>query len=252
MLAFFVGVLAEQRMVERGLEVLERREVGGYPVTLGSRDQKAVLVCRTGLAPGRSEGAARTVFSYYSPAAVVSARMATSVLDDVRPGDLVFCLKTHVCRGEVKDEASGAEADHRLLTLAEQAARRAGLRYSLGEGLTVDIPLAEPLDRERLLRRFPVSVVDTEGTGLAGAARERGLPFLSVRLALGRAFDPVPDSLELAGRRGALSPARTLVYCLRRPARAPALMRLAASVRRAALTLAAFTREFLREWSLEP
>lgn len=250
MLALFVGILIEQMAVESPMEVLERRDLGGYPLSLGSYRQKAVVVCRTGLGGDRGTGAAKAVLSAYNPAAVVSARMAASVPDDVSIGDLVLCEKVCLCRGYGLPVESPSEADRRLLALAEQAARDAQLKYMLSNALTAATLTAEPLNRRLLPSGY--CVVDTEGHWLAEAARARGIPFLAVRVALGRSFDPVPDSLNLIAERGVIRPWRAIAHYLRRPAKAPAFIRLAVSVRRASRKLSAFIEQFLREWSLEP
>ena len=94
-LAIFVGLMAEQWAVESQIEVLQRTELAGCPVTLGSAGRKPVLICRTGLGQRRGRAATEAVLSEHAPSAVVSARMAASVPDEVRLGDLVLCEKTY-------------------------------------------------------------------------------------------------------------------------------------------------------------
>src|SRR3989337_3275559 len=144
-LAIFVGVISEQWAVESQIEVLQRTELAGCPVTLGSIGRKAVLVCRTGLGDRRGRAAVEAVLSEHAPSAVVSARMAASVPDEVRLGDLVLCEKSYLCVGDAVSPEPPPEADRRLLTLAEQAARGASLRYTLGDVLTLWRAVARPL-----------------------------------------------------------------------------------------------------------
>ena len=252
MLAIFVGILAEQMALERRFEVLERRDLEGYPVTLGSFRQKPIVVCRTGLGERRGEAAAEAVFSAYNPTAVVSARMASSVPHSVRIGDLVLCEKVYLCHGYEPPVEPPAEADQRLLALGQQAAREAGLRYTLSSAFTAATLSTEPLDWERVPRGYSVAVVDTEGHSLAQAAAARKIPFLAVRVALGGACDRVPDSLNLLADRGVIRPWRAIAHHLRRPGKAPAFLQLALSGLRASRRLSTFTEGFLREWSLEP
>lgn len=250
MLAIFVGIKVEQRAVERLLEILERRQLGGYPVSVGSRYGKAVVVCRTGYGERRGEGAAKEVFAAYTPSAVLSARLASSVPDDVRMGDLVLCEKVYVCRGGERIEEP-AEADRRLLALGQQAAREARLTYRLSNALSFAAPEGEPFVKERLPSEYSLGVVTTEDHSLAAAARERGVPFLAVRVALGHSCDGVPAGLDLVAEQGVVRTWRVLGR-LSRPRQVPAIWELAMSIRRASGMLSAFTGQFLREWALEP
>ena len=252
MLAVFVSILAEHMAVERRLEVLERRDAGGFPLTLGSFQDGPVVVCRTGITESRGQGAADAVLNEFSPSAVLSARMACSFRDAARVGDLVLCGKSYLRRGDGPVSEPPAEADQRLLALGEQAARAAKLRYTVSNALTADFQTRGLVEHRSLRQALDIAVVDANGHFLAEAARERGIPFLGVRVAMGGALEAPPDRLGLTAERGVLRPGGALAYCLRRPARFPGFMRLAMQVRRGHGRLSRFMREFLREWSLEP
>ncbi len=252
MLAIFVGILAEQRAIERRIDVLEHGEIDGFPLAMGSYGDKAVLVCRTGLGEERAVRATQAVVGAYSLTAIVSVRMVGSVPDDLRVGDLVLCRQTYLWREPGPDLEKSSECDRRLLALAEQAAGAAGLRYTIAKALTVAPLKPQPLDREALRESPSLAVVDTEGFWLAEAARERDIPFLSVRAALARSFDRIPQSLTMIAERGYLQPWRTAVQTARRPASLAPLVQLAVSVRTSARAISRFMKEFLREWSLEP
>lgn len=163
LLAIFVGVFAEQWAVEKRIEVLQRGELAGCPVALGSAGRKAVLVCRRGLGHRRGRAAVEAVLSRHSPSAVVSVRVPSSVPGEVRAGDIVLCEKAYVCVGSSVSPEPPPEADRRLLTLAEQAARAASMRYRLGDVLTYwrDVPGPADREREELLREM--TVVDAGG-----------------------------------------------------------------------------------------
>jgi len=251
-LAIFVGLMAEQWAVDSQIEVLQRTELAGCPVTLGSVGRKPVVVCRTGLGQERGRAAAEAVLRDHSPSAVVSARMASSVPDEVRLGDLVLCEKTYSWLGDALSPEPAPEADRRLLTLAEQAARGASMRYTLGDVLTLWGTAAGPRDRERAMKLHEMSVLDPGGYTVAEAARDEGVPFVAVRVALGRVIDVGAEALTLAAERGHLRPGRAALHYLLRPRKAPAFVRLCVGVRKATRGLARFTGQFLREWSLEP
>src|SRR3990170_873580 len=247
-LAIFVGLMAEQWAVDSQIEVLQRTELAGCPVTLGSVGRKPVVVCRTGLGQERGRAAAEAVLRDHSPSAVVSVRIASSVPSEVRAGDIVLCERAHVCLGSSVSPEPPPEADHRLLTLAEQAARTASLRYTRGDVLTYwrDSPGPSDREREELLREM--TVVDAGGYAVAEAAREKGLPFLAVRGALGRVMDVGPEAMGLVAERGYMRPTRLALHYLARPHKVPAFIRLAFGVKKATQRLSAFMAGFLREW----
>jgi len=251
-LAIFVGLMAEQWAVESQIEVLQRTELAGCPLTLGSVGRKPVLVCRTGLGHRRGRAAVEAVLSEHSPSAVVSVRMAASVPDEVRLGDLVLCERTYSWLGDRRAPEPAPEADRRLLTLAEQAARGASMRYTLGDVLTLWRSAAGALDRERAMNLEGMAVVDAGGYTVAEAARDERVPFVAVRVALGRVIDVGSEALSLAAERGHLRPGWAALHYLLRPRKAPAFVRLCVGVRKATRRLARFTGQFLREWDLEP
>src|SRR3972149_6368016 len=178
---------------------------------------------------------------------VEGPRRAASVPDEVRLGDFVLCEKTYSWLGDALSPEPPPEADRRLLTMAEQAARGASLRYTLGDVLTLGRAGADPPSRERGMKLGEMAVVDAGGYVVAEAVRDRGVPFLAVRVSLGRVVDVASEALSLAAGRGHLRPGRAALHYLPRPHKAPAFIRLAVGIRKATRRLASFTGPVLRE-----
>src|SRR3972149_1305518 len=193
-LAIFVGLMAEQWAVDSQIEVLQRTELAGCPVTLGSVGRKPVLVCRTGLGDRRGRAAAEAVLSEHAPSAGGAARG--------------------------------------LPPRAGQGPRGASLRYTLGDVLTLWRAAADPLSRERAMKLGEMTVVDAGGYVVAEAGRDKGVPFLAVRVSLGRVIDVASESLSLVADRGHLRPGRAALHYLPRPHKAPAFIRLAVGGRK--------------------
>ena len=252
LLAIFVGVFAEQWAVESQIEVLQRAELAECPVTLGSIGRKPVLVCRTGLGYRRGRAAAEAVLRGHTPSAVVSARMAASVTEEICAGDIVLCERNYTCVRESVSPEPPPEADRRLLTLAEQAARAASLRYTLGNTLSLWRDSPSLKDLESAMRLDEMAVVDAGGHVVAEAARETKVPFLAVRAALGPVIEVASQTLRLASDRGHLRPGKVALHYLPRPGKVPGFVRLSAGVKKGTKSLSAFIGQFLREWSLEP
>jgi nucleoside phosphorylase len=252
MLVILVGVWAEERAVEKHLEVLDKKEIEGMPVTLGSHGDKAVLLCRTGIGEERTVLVERGILGAYNPGAVVSLRIARSVPKDLGLGDHVICRQTHLWRTSGELTRGSRESDPRLLAIAEQAAGSTGRNFAVMKALTISPIVPEPLDQDAAERSPSLGVVDTEGYWLAEMAFARDLPFLAVRTSLGDIFDRVPEVVRLASTRGKVNPLRYLLHTASQPARLPDLVALRGAVKQAARSLSAFTGEFLSAWSREP
>jgi nucleoside phosphorylase len=251
-LAIFVGIWAEERAVCRHIEVLDEREIEGMPVKLGSYREKAVLVCRTGLGEERMNLVGQGIFGDYSPRTVVSFRIAPSLPDHIALGDYVICRETHLWRAPGELTRASRESDARLLVLAEHAAARAGRPHVVMKALTISPMLPAPGNRSDARSAPSLGVIDTEGYWLAEMAHVRGLPFLSVRAALGDALDRSPEVVALASRRGKVNRLRYLTHTASNLGRLPDLLALPGAIMTASRSLSAFTREFLDAWAREP
>ena len=252
LLAVFVGVFAEQWAVESRIDVLQRTELAGCPVTLGSVGRRPVLVCRTGLGRNRGRAASEAVLREHTPSAVLSVRMAASVTEEIAAGDIVLCERNYTCIGAAVSPEPALEADRRLLTLAEQAARAASLRHTLGNVLTLWRDSPDLKGHESAMRLDKMAVVDAGGYVIAEVARETGVPFLAVRAALGPVVEVASETLRLASERGHLRPGKVMLHYLPRPQNAHAFIRLAFGVKKGTKSLSTFSGGFLREWNLGP
>ncbi len=130
-----------------------------------------------------------------------------------------------------------------LLEVAEAAAIEARMPVTRGNSLTVDHLISEGWERQQLRERYGAATVNMEDHAVAAAAREEGVPFLSVRVVLDTAEQRLPGYLpRLYRSRNAL-----FGEVLAKPWRIPTLRRLKAQMELCQSVLAQFGLAFIHQ-----
>jgi adenosylhomocysteine nucleosidase len=214
------------------LAVALEQELGHVARSLGLRQQGGSA---RGLFDGREVvafavgigGDAARAIADEAPRLVVSCGFCGALDGRLQAGDLV--LATSV-RGK---DGPAVEAPPVLLAEARRAL--SGLRFFEGEVLCTAAVAATPAEK-RVLAASGALAVDMETHGLALAASQAGIPWLSVRAVL----DPLDATLPAFAReprKSYLAPA--LRHALSRPKGAVEIARLAGLARRAGRSLEA-------------
>ena len=200
-----------------------RRALGG---------RRDVVVACTGTGAVRARRATRELIAGLRPRFVLLTGLAGSLTDRLVIGEVRLAREVHEAGGRVRlPDASVLER-----------ARAAGL----GEAVLVSAPrLVRGREARERLRRAagaPAAadvLVDLESAACAGAATAAGVPWLAVRAVSDGVGDELPAWLEEAqDGGGGLDRRRVLLGALRRPARLPALVRLARRARTGSRALA--------------
>jgi hypothetical protein len=124
---------------------------------------------------------------------------------------------------------------------ARQAAVESSSPVAQGNSLTVDRVIHTSEDKKELYRQHQVSSVNMEDYWVAEVATDANVPFLSVRAVLDPARQVLPTYvLGLAGR-----PLQAAGQTLRKPWRAPTLLKLAGMQSTARASLTRFTLAFI-------
>ncbi len=140
-------------------------------------------------------------------------------------------------------EAAGAIApDPTLLQVAESAAAEARMPTHRSGSLTVDRLITQGRERQRLREKHGAGTVNMEDYSVAAAAQAENVPFLSVRVILDTAEQPLPEYLpRLYRSRNAL-----FTEVLARPWRIPALLRLKTQMELCQSVLTRFGLSFIQ------
>ena len=208
----------------------------------------------SGVGRRAAEASAQEVVERFAPEAVLSLGFAGGLGSGLQVGELVVAEQLSALEGAWHEGASpqlgdALEPDGELLTLALRALEEKGLQYRQGGCITVPQLVAEPQDKEVLGRLTGALAVEMESYWIGALCRDRGVPFLTARVVLDTAGEPLPAFVaEFAMEAGLAGRWRQLVPILLRPWWVPRLIRLARAATRAKESLTAFAVAYLGAW----
>ncbi|HEY5640732.1 MAG TPA: hypothetical protein VIW01_11850 [Dehalococcoidia bacterium] len=160
------------------------RDVAGFPVY----ESESIAVCQTGLGR-RSHDAATAVLEHFTPDAVLSAGTAGGLNFDLRSGQLLACSHVHHADMRGGLDETPAFSDERLVTLALEVARGAGLDARIGSAVTVDEVVWTSTDKADLHAWMEHDVVEMESYWIGKVASQSDLPYLALRVVTDQAAD---------------------------------------------------------------
>ena len=124
--------------------------------------------------------------------------VAGAVQPGLQTGDLV--LSSRYYRQDYEPQQEFLEPDPGLWQLALAAADSSDRRVVYADSLTVDGLVTTANAKQDIHRRYPVAVVNMEDYWVAQAARDAGVPFISIRAVLDTAQQSLPGYLcRMAG-----------------------------------------------------
>lgn len=196
-----------------------------------------------GIGRERIEKATRQAVEILRPNLIISAGFAGAVKRDLKTGDLLVCDRVWSVDGPqggwLPESAQARSPDDeavldRLVTGLEG-------QFARGGCLSVPHVIHESSVKRWIGTSFPVSIIDMESFWVSRTAAQYGIAHMVVRAVL----DPLDQSLpsfvgEAAANGGGGRWARAMRYALERPSQVGGLVRLAAQVRTARASLAAF------------
>lgn len=244
MIAVFAAMDAEVQPLLRAAALRGSGEAAGFPLTHADFEGRRALVCRTGLGRRAAE-AAEAVLARFSLSAALSIGTAGGLSPALGAGDVVICERVSALAGASPSGAESVVADPGLLAAAMKAGEQAGLTVRVGRSLTVDSVVWGAKDKARLKWRVGGDIVEMESYWVGRAARERGIPFLAVRVVSDGADDTLIEIPGLVGEDGNIDYSRFLPYVQQHPEHAPLLARNAERSRRAIESLERFAAAFL-------
>jgi len=240
-----VGALARELSRLRRRVHLERHlRLGPQHIWEGRCRGRRVVLVQGGVGRERAEEAAEFLLDRYPLSALLCVGFGGGVSEELRAGDIVLCPSVHRgAEGSAPGEWSlegEVRCDGGLTARAVETLTEQGIRFHLGDGLTVSRILADPGMKERIGKSLPVKVVDMESFWVAKRASRRGVPLLVARAISDPVDQPLPDLEGLLDTGGEPRATRAILHLLRHPPRAPALLRLAWNARKAERSLGAF------------
>lgn len=95
-----------------------------------------------------------------------------------------------------------ASSDTELSSQIAAALDAAGIAWGRARVVTVDNPLQDATERDRIRKGSSAHLVEMEGAAWAGIAAELGIPFGAVRVVSDHADRPLPGARPNSGQRG--------------------------------------------------
>ena len=231
---YIVAAMEDELLgLQRELDALGASQGVGFPlefhlVGVGPRNSGQIMA--SAIVNGRRR-----------PQGVLMLGVAGAVEPGRETGELV--LSANYVRDSAAEPAEPISPDQTLLEVAEAAAAEARMPVYRSDSLTVDHLVTKGWERQQHRENYGVGTVNMEDHAVAAAAQAEGVPFLSVRVILDTAEQPLPGYLpKLYRSRNAL-----IGEVLLRPWRIPTLRRLKSQMELCQSVLAQFGLSFIQQ-----
>lgn len=193
-----IGFVFAMGMEAAGLldQLGEARHVrgDGFRATVGTLAGRRVGLVVTGMRRDAARRGTLALVEGHRPRWVISAGYSGGLQPQAKLGDIVLAERVVDGAGEAIDVD---------LRIDRQSARQSGLH--VGSLVTVDELVCEPADKADLGRRHEALAVDMESYAVAAACRERGTPFLAVRIVSDDVESRLPPFLDQYSHQKSLS-----------------------------------------------
>jgi adenosylhomocysteine nucleosidase len=200
------------------LSGLRVTRAAGFTVRQGQRGGRSVVLIESGVGRDHAARATHALIDAHRPRRVFSAGFAGALDADLRRGDLVVADRLIDAQG--RQWTAGPDE------LPPWLAGMQGLR--VGRLLTFDRVVATPAEKRALGQEHQALAVDMESLAVAEVCRERGVPFLAVRVISDTIDDEIPPEIEklLAQKSTAGKFGAALGSLWRRPSSVKDMLRL--------------------------
>ena len=244
-----IGAVKEEIVeIQRAMIVQETRHTQSGSFWTGTFAGRNVVLARSGMGKACARAALLQICERFAPALVISMGYAGGVAPNLSIGDLVLADK-------VFEFVSGGSADWTLkretveIPIDAFPVDAAVLRGGL---LTVDEVICKPEHKSTLGKNYPVLAVEMETSALARLAREKGLPFLSVRAISDTVDHELPDFSSMQDEKGEVSKLKAGWHALTHPAAIKSLLELRENSRNATARLTEFLHDLLNQADAKP
>lgn len=244
-----IGALKEEIAgIKRQMVVEDSIRLGPAHAFFGPWQKHRVALVRSGIGKQRARDALSQVCDRFPVSLVISIGYAGGIHPALLAGDLVVAdtILENNPRTSTADPhpAQTSSPDGSLVERAMKLSL--GIKMYRGGLLTVDEPVCKPEDKWALAKRYSVVAVDMETSGLLQCAKEKGLPFLSVRSITDTANEELVNFSSCINEYGEVSRIKAGWHILTHPGTIPKIRELRVNSQKAAQNLTRFVEEFLQ------
>ncbi len=205
----------------------------GFPRQIGEH----VWIVRAGMGAARAGIAVERLLETAGPMPLISWGTAGALNDSLHPGDILLPSQViEVASGHaLETEASWRSA---IMSMCGNA-----FRINSSPLLQTDGIIAHPKQKRALLETHEAAGIDMESAAIAAAAKNHGLPFLTLRVIVDAAGDRIPIAANAGvDDEGNVHPLRIARALMRYPYELPALLALGRNFSMARHTLRKLAR----------
>jgi adenosylhomocysteine nucleosidase len=215
----------------------------------GKCNNKDSLMVLTGVGRERAQKAVELALEKYPITSLISTGFGGSLNCKTKAGDIVVCSRLG-CGEEPMGELSSnrsVESDSALKSACVKSLNETGLRFIIGNGITMPLISQTPESKSELGKKFTADIVDMESYWIGQIAIENKLPFIAVR----SIFDSLEDDLspleQIISLEGKIKVIPFLSGVISHPGRIKNIAHYAGNARKAKSNLATFILRFLEE-----
>ena len=168
--------------------------------------------------------------------------VAGGVDPELETGDLLLADRYALQNGAAQQAGHAIHPNADMLRSGQQAALDLSVPVFDGGALTVNHLVTQPAEREELRIQYQIRSVNMEDYKAAQAARENGVPFMSVRVVLDTANQSLPGYLPGLAK----SPYRVITNVLLMPWRIPTMLKLKKQLQLCQAVLTNFGMAYLK------
>jgi len=216
-LAILGAVPEEVAGIKKAMYIFDRTRLNKTETWTGTWREKNIILVRTGVGRQKAKQATIQVIDSFHPEAIISIGYAGALTAELKVGDLLIVDwildgQNDFVPFEVEDSLNSE-----WLGLAKSISIPGELKIKVGKLITVNSVIHTPEAKQDLGKQFGADAVEMETIELAMLAREKKIPFLSVRGISDAVDHELIDSSSFLGSDGEISKLRAGWYVLTHP-----------------------------------
>ena len=216
-IAILGAVSEEIAGIKKAMRIYDRIRLNKTKAWAGKWREKNIMLARTGVGRQKAKQATVQVLENFHPEAIISIGYAGALTKELRVGDLLIAD----CILDEQNDSRVFEVEDSLnsewLDLAKSISLSEELKIKVGKLITVNSVIHTPEAKKDLGEKVGADAVEMETIEIAMLAREKKIPFLSVRGISDELDQELINSSSFLGSDGEISKLRAGWYVLTHP-----------------------------------
>ena len=180
-IAILAAVSEEISGIKKAMTIVDRTRLDKTEIWTGAWRGNNIILVRTGVGRQKAKQATYQIIENFHPEAIISIGYAGALTKELRVGDLLIAD----CILDEQNDSRVFEVEDSLnsewLGLAKSISIPGELKIKVGKLITVNSVVHTPEAKQDLGKKFGADAVEMETIEIAMLAREKKIPFLSVR-----------------------------------------------------------------------